>query len=93
MGDNKRWSAADFAALLWVALHLCTSVLAFMHGLYQTDTSWTWVLLTVWLLGQLAWLCGLLDRPEPASARDLLPLFSWEKIPKEDLRLPAAFLS
>lgn len=46
-----------------------------------------------WLLGQLAWLCGLLDRPEPASARDLLPLFSWEKIPKEDLRLPAAFLS
>jgi hypothetical protein len=54
MGDNKRWSAADFAALLWVALHLCTSVLAFMHGLYQTYTSWTWVLLTVWLLGQLA---------------------------------------
>ncbi|WP_325199504.1 hypothetical protein [Oscillibacter sp.] len=53
MGDNRKWSAADFAALLWVALHLCTSVLSFMHGLYQTYTSWTWVLLTVWLLGQL----------------------------------------
>ena len=54
MGYNKKWSAADFAALLWVVLHLCTSVLAFMHGLYQTYTNWTWVLLSVWLLGQLA---------------------------------------
>lgn len=54
MGDNKRWSAADFAAAAWVALHLYTSVLAFMHGLYQTYTSWTWALLSIWLLGQLA---------------------------------------
>ncbi len=54
MGDNKRWRAADFAAVGWVALHLYTSVLAFMHSLYQTYTSWTWVLLAVWLLGLLA---------------------------------------
>ena len=61
MGDNKRWSSADFAALLWVALHLYTSVQAFLHSLYQTYTSWTWVLLSVWLLGLLAldvWLAG-----------------------------------
>ena len=61
MGDNKRWSAADFAALAWVALHLYTSVQAFLHSLYQTYTSWTWVLLSVWLLGLLAldvWLAG-----------------------------------
>lgn len=54
MGDNKRWSAADFAALAWVALHFYASVHAFMYGLYQTYTGWTWVLLSVWLLGQLA---------------------------------------
>ena len=61
MGDNKRWSSADFAALLWVALHLYTSVQAFLHSLYQTYTSWTWVLLAVWLLGLVAldvWLAG-----------------------------------
>ena len=61
MGDNKRWRAADFAAVGWVALHLYTSVLAFMHSLYQTYTSWTWVLLAVWLLGLVAldvWLAG-----------------------------------
>ncbi len=54
MGDNKRWSAADFAALLWVALHFYTSVEAFMYSLYQNYSSRIWVLLTVWLLGLLA---------------------------------------
>ena len=44
------------------------------------------------LLGELAHLCGLLDRPEPVRARELVPLFSWEKVPREDLRLPAALL-
>ena len=54
MGDNKRWSAADFAALLWVALHFYTSVEAFMYSLHQNYSSRIWVLLTVWLLGLLA---------------------------------------
>ena len=61
MGDNKRWSAADFAAVAWVALHIYASVHAFGYGLYQTYTNRTWVLLTVWLLGLLAldvWLAG-----------------------------------
>ncbi|MCI9578602.1 MAG: hypothetical protein HFF98_07125, partial [Oscillibacter sp.] len=54
MGDNKQWPAADFAALLWAALHLYTSVQSFKYGLYQTYTGWIWVLLAVWLLGLLA---------------------------------------
>ena len=61
MGDNQKWSAADFAAVGWVVLHIFASVRAFMHGLYQTYTGWTWALLTVWLLGLLAldvWLAG-----------------------------------
>ena len=61
MGDNKRWSAAGFAAVGWGALHLYTSVLAFMQGLYQTYTNLTWVLLAVWFLGLVAldvWLAG-----------------------------------
>ena len=61
MEENKRWSAADFAALLWAALHLYASVQAFKYGLYQTYTGWIWVLLAVWFLGLLAldvWLAG-----------------------------------
>ena len=46
-----------------------------------------------WLLGQLGWICGLLEHPEPVAARELIPLFSWEKIPQEDLRLPETFLN
>lgn len=40
------------------------------------------------IVGRLAWLGGLLDRPEPVRTRELLPVFSWEKIPKEDIYLP-----
>lgn len=61
MGDNKRWSAADFAAVGWVALHIYASVSAFGYGLYQTYTTRFWILLAVWLLGLVAldgWLAG-----------------------------------
>lgn len=54
MGDNKKWSAADFAALLWIILHFYASVHAFMYGLYQNYTGWTWTLLSVWIVGLLA---------------------------------------
>ena len=37
------------------------------------------------LVGRLAWAAGLIDRPEAAAPRELLPLFSWEKLPREDL--------
>ncbi len=37
------------------------------------------------LLGSLAFACGLIDRCEAVSARELIPHFSWEKIRKEDI--------
>ena len=37
------------------------------------------------LVGRLAFAAGLTDRPEAISPRELLPLFSWEKLPREDL--------
>ena len=35
------------------------------------------------LLGLLAWSCGWLPKPEPISARELVPLFRMEAIPKQ----------
>ncbi len=35
------------------------------------------------LLGLLAWSCGWLPKAEPISAKELLPLFNWDSIPKE----------
>ena len=40
------------------------------------------------LLGALAFACGLLDRNEPASARELAKIFSWDKVRKNDICLP-----
>lgn len=40
------------------------------------------------LVGRLAYLAGLLDRPEPAAPRELIPVFNWDKIPLSDIRLP-----
>lgn len=40
------------------------------------------------IVGRLAFLAGLIDRPESAAANELIPLFSWEKIPTEDICLP-----
>lgn len=72
MGDSKRWSAADFAAVAWVALHVYASVQSFRHGLYQTYTGRTWVLLTIWLLGLLA-----LDAWLSAGRPGLLRFAKW----------------
>lgn len=41
------------------------------------------------IVGRLAFLSGLLERPEPVMPRDLLPTFRWEKVAQEDIRLPA----
>lgn len=40
------------------------------------------------VVGRLAFLAGLLDRPAPAAPADLLPLFDWGKVPQEDILLP-----
>lgn len=41
------------------------------------------------LIGRLAYLAGLLDRPEPAAANELIPLFSWNKVETKDVYLPS----
>ena len=40
------------------------------------------------ITGRLAFCAGLLERPRALSPRALLPYFSWEKVPKEDVCLP-----
>ena len=40
------------------------------------------------LAGMLAHLAGLIPEPAPVTPEELIPLFSWEKIPKEDLFSP-----
>lgn len=37
------------------------------------------------LIGRLAHLCGLLDKEEPISARELLGEFSWDRVKTEDI--------
>ena len=37
------------------------------------------------LIGRLGHAAGLLDRPEPCTPKDLIPLFDWKKIPKDDI--------
>ncbi|MBE7030021.1 MAG: tRNA glutamyl-Q(34) synthetase GluQRS [Ruminococcaceae bacterium] len=39
------------------------------------------------ILGKLAYIAGLIDRPEPVTAQDLIPHFSWSKIPHRDIVL------
>ncbi len=40
------------------------------------------------IVGRLAFLAGLLDRPEPVWPGELTNRFSWEKVPQEDICLP-----
>ena len=37
------------------------------------------------LIGLLAWYAGLLDRPEKVTAKELVPQFTWAKVPKNDV--------
>jgi glutamyl-tRNA synthetase len=39
------------------------------------------------LVGQLAYWCGLLDQPFAVTPQELLPLFSWDKVTKQDIPL------
>ena len=39
------------------------------------------------LVGRLAFAAGLTDRPDPLTPQELIPLFSWEKLPKEDFTM------
>jgi glutamyl-tRNA synthetase len=44
------------------------------------------------LLGLLAWSCGWIGRPEPVTARELLPHFRLESIPRQPFVLEPALL-
>ncbi len=39
------------------------------------------------LLGLLAWSCGWIDRSEPVTALELLPMFEWNRIPRAPFTL------
>lgn len=43
------------------------------------------------IIGMLAFLCGLIEKEEPCKASELIPLFSWDKVKKEDIRLTEDF--
>ncbi|WMJ84860.1 tRNA glutamyl-Q(34) synthetase GluQRS [Oscillospiraceae bacterium LTW-04] len=44
------------------------------------------------LLGRLAFLVGLIDRPEPATAQELVAHFSWKSMPNKDITVsPSLF--
>ena len=44
------------------------------------------------LIGLLGWLAGLLEKPWPAAARELIPLFDWNKVPKENISVDISVL-
>lgn len=41
------------------------------------------------IVGSLGYLAGLIDRLEPVRPHELVPAFSWEKVPMEDIYLPS----
>ncbi len=40
------------------------------------------------IIGKLAYVCGLQDTPAPAAPQELVPGFSWDKVPQQDILLP-----
>lgn len=44
------------------------------------------------VLGKLAFLAGIIDRPEPVSARELIASFAWPRVPVADIRVNPDFL-
>ncbi|MFV0497355.1 MAG: tRNA glutamyl-Q(34) synthetase GluQRS [Candidatus Fimivivens sp.] len=42
------------------------------------------------ILGRLAFLAGLIDRPQPATAQELVAHFSWQAIPDQSITVPPA---
>ena len=41
------------------------------------------------VVGRLAFLAGLVEEPCPITPEELLPRFSWDKLPQEDVVVPA----
>lgn len=45
------------------------------------------------LCGKLAYMAGLIVHPEPISAKELIPLFTWDKVPVDQITLPDALFN
>ena len=45
------------------------------------------------ILGMLAYSAGLLDEVRPMSLEALIPLFDWQKVKRDDLRLPTCIMA
>jgi glutamyl-tRNA synthetase len=45
------------------------------------------------VIGLLAWSCGWIEGPRPIAAKELIPLFRWDTIPKERFQLTEGMLS
>lgn len=43
------------------------------------------------IVGKLAYLVGLIDKPQALLPQELIPEFCWSKIPKEDIRVPKEY--
>ena len=52
------------------------------------DTLRTWGYDAEDIVGRLAYVAGLQPQPRAMTLRDALPLFSWDKVPLDDIRLP-----
>ncbi len=44
------------------------------------------------VVGRLAFLAGLQETPRPVTPRELLPAFSWDRVPRQDICLPPEWL-
>ena len=45
------------------------------------------------ILGMLAYSAGLLEEVRPMTLEELIPLFDWQQVKREDLRLPACIMA
>ena len=43
------------------------------------------------VVGWLGWSLGCLDQPQPCTAQDLIPAFAWTRVPRNEVRIPAAW--
>ena len=43
------------------------------------------------VVGWLGWSLGCLPAPKPCRAEDLIPAFSWDRVPREDVAIPSSW--
>jgi glutamyl-tRNA synthetase len=63
--------------------------LAKRHGDTRLQSFWKAGIRPEAILGHIAHSCGWLDEPTPVSAKELIPLFRWDTIPRQPWVIPA----